>query len=134
MKHEVSDVRPPLIHGGEFALVQRSHPQSYLRALLTLATHPKRFEIAWDVESLQWFEKVWDEATIISIGQPGGLQEDCRHEANRYRFLANKLLAEEKESGETRIVIMDQVADWPHPKTIRRAIGLFDRAGIMSVQ
>ena len=134
MKPIVSDKRAfHLAHGGEYAIAERSSPQDYLRALLALATHPRRLEVVWDFESLTWFARVWQAAVIAALGD-ADLQDRCRIEAERYAFLANKLHREEIESARQRIVTMDKHDDWPHPTTIQRAIGIFDRAGIMSVQ
>ena len=92
-------------------------PAKHLRVFFDLSQHPKRFNLPWDIEMLDWMRKVWEAAASACPHA-----DDVRREAKRYQHLRDRLAREMLETPKLQHIWLDAWDDWPKPKTILRAI------------
>ena len=106
----------------------QKNPIKFLEAFLKMSRHPRRYEIMFDREDLDWISEVWDHAAIAGVGDPA--RDQFIHERDRYRHLANTLFNGERERLDMGAVVLDKRSDWPHPKVIKQAMKAIKHAEI----
>lgn len=104
-------------------------PVAFLTGFLTMMRDPDWARIGFDHEDLQWCADVWEQAAIVSKGDP-----DFLHEQRRYQKLCNDLKQGIHErGGEVGIVLLDSADDWPAARTIIRAARILAAAEVRGI-
>lgn len=104
-------------------------PVKFMKVFHQISRHPARVYIGWDIQMLDWMIKAWEAATIATVGD-----DAVRHELQRYRHLRKELadgMHEHKDSGH---VFLTEPEDWPHPRTVLKAMFALDHAEVRTLQ
>lgn len=92
-------------------------PVKFLRVFFDISQHPQRWSLAWDLEMLDWMISMWKAATDACPHA-----DDVKHELRRYRHLRKRLDHEMCEGNPSNHIFLNEVDDWPNPRTILRAM------------
>lgn len=110
-------------------LMKRGDPVAYLKAFARIARRQDRTRIGFDRQTLEWVSKMWNEASIASMGD-----DAITHEAERYKSLLKNLEQGMIEYGQEGVVFLTDGRDWPRAQTIHNAIRAFRQAQISVIR
>jgi hypothetical protein len=104
-------------------------PVKFFKVFTRIAMHPRRATIGWDIQMLDWMIRAWEAAAIATVGD-----DAVKHELARYRHLRKGLadgMHERKDSGH---VFLTEPEDWPHPRTVLKAMFALEHAEVREIQ
>lgn len=109
------------------------NPVSFLHDMLRMYRRRDRGEIGFDHKTLDWMARMWALAAMESSDN-SVLRDKLEHERDRCRHWSAKLKAGMQERQDSGFVFFDDASDWPHWKTVVKAIRLFQRGQVGTIQ
>ncbi len=104
-------------------------PVNFLVGFLSIVRSPRRGEVAFDIEDLQWCADVWEQACIVAQGRDPAFI----HERDRFRKLCEDLKRGTVEHNDVGYTQLDLASDWPSPRTVIRAARLLAAAEVRGI-